>query len=48
VIGTALVLLSLRGSIDEESWNKVAAAFLVAGVPVVGRSLLNRARRSNG
>lgn len=47
VLGTVLVMVSLLGELDEESWNKVAAAFLVAGVPIIGRSLLNRARRAS-
>lgn len=46
VIGTGLVLLGLRPTLDREAWNKVAVAFVVAGVPMVGRSLVNRLIRA--
>jgi hypothetical protein len=42
VIGTALVLLSLRSTLDRDAWNKVAGAFVVAGIPMIGRSLWNK------
>ena len=47
VIGTVLVLVSLRPTLDPDAWNKVATAFAVAGVPMIGRSLINTWTRSH-
>ena len=42
VIGTSLVLAFLRLVLPKESWLKVAAAFGIAGAPMIGRSLVNK------
>ena len=44
-IGVALVLAALRFLLPLSVWRLVALAFAVAGVPIVGRSLVNRAYR---
>jgi hypothetical protein len=41
VLGTALVLAALYFLLAWEAWLLVVLAFIVAGLPVVGRSLLN-------
>jgi hypothetical protein len=46
VVGTALVLAAIWFIIPREYWLKAALAFAVAGIPMVARSLLNRARKS--
>ncbi|MCP4709975.1 MAG: hypothetical protein GY869_15230 [Planctomycetes bacterium] len=44
VAGTGLVLTILRFIIPREYWQKVVLAFVVAGIPMIARSLLNRAK----
>lgn len=46
VIGTLLVLAALYMLIPVESWWRVCLAFVVAGAPMIARSLFNKAHRS--
>jgi len=46
VIGTGLVLAALWFIIPMEYWLKVVVAFVVAGIPMVARSLLSKAKKS--
>jgi hypothetical protein len=41
VLGTGMVLAALYALLSWDAWLLVALAFIVAGLPVVGRSLLN-------
>lgn len=45
VFGTTLVLTMLRFIMPKEEWQKVANAFMVAGTPMIARSLINKIRR---
>ncbi|MBT3188909.1 MAG: hypothetical protein HN736_03365 [Anaerolineae bacterium] len=47
VAGVALVLRSVSFIIPDEYWQKVVIAFIVAGIPMVARSLWNK-RKSDG
>lgn len=42
VLGTSLVLAILRLIIPKEHWDKIVLAFIVAGSPMIARSLLNK------
>ncbi len=42
VIGTSMVLTALWFLIPQDSWQKVAIAFVVAGSPMIARSLINK------
>jgi len=44
VIGTALVMASAWFLVPAESWVKIALAFVVAGAPMIGRSLVRERR----
>lgn len=44
VIGVGYVLLHLAGIMPFTYWLQVAAAFLVASLPIIGRSIYNHAR----
>ena len=44
VLGTGLVITLLRYVLPREQWQKVVTAFVVAGVPIIARSLLNKFR----
>jgi len=44
-IGTGIVLSVLRLVIPKEQWYKLAAAFVVAGAPMIFRSLYNKTIR---
>lgn len=44
-VGTSLVLMVLRLIIPREHWYKLATAFMVAGSPMVARSLYNKVVR---
>lgn len=46
VIGTGLVLAALWFIIPQEAWQKAALGFVVAGIPMIMRSLINKARRA--
>jgi len=54
VIGCGYVLLYLRLLLDGGNWLRVAQAFFVSSIPVIGRSLVenainnNQYRRQNG
>ncbi len=43
VVGTGLVLALLRFILPREQWEKVFLAFVVAGSPMIARSLINKA-----
>ena len=45
VTGSGLVLMFLRFLLPGPHWRKVVSAFIVAGVPLIVRSLINRDRR---
>lgn len=45
VIGTAIVLAGIWFLVPSSSWIKVALAFVAAGIPMIGRSLLNKSRK---
>lgn len=45
VIGVAYVLLGLGLLLEMVDWLRVAGAFLFASLPIIGRSLVNQARR---
>ncbi|MCP4419738.1 MAG: hypothetical protein GY805_24265 [Chloroflexi bacterium] len=42
VAGTSLVLAALWFLIPQDSWQRVVISFVVAGLPMIGRSLLNK------
>lgn len=42
VLGTSLVLSMLRFILPKEYWQKVVIAFIVAGIPMIVRSLFNQ------
>jgi hypothetical protein len=42
VLGTGLVLAALKQMIPPPYWRKVLLAFIVAGTPLVGRSLFRQ------
>ena len=44
VIGVSLVLAALRLVLPKAAWWRVAVAFAVAGLPLVGRSLVKRTK----
>lgn len=44
-IGTGIVLAILRLLIPREHWQKLTAAFVVAGLPMIARSLYNKTVR---
>ena len=44
VIGVSLVLAALRLVLPKAAWWRVVVAFGVAGLPLVGRSLVKRTR----
>jgi len=46
VMGTGLALAALWFIIPIECWSKVVVAFVVAGIPMVARSLINKAQKS--
>jgi len=45
VMGTSLVLGVARRVIPAGEWRKVALAFIVAGVPIISRSLYNKIKQ---
>ena len=44
VFGTSLVLTALRFIMDTKEWRKVVTGFVVAGSPMIARSLWNKSR----
>jgi hypothetical protein len=44
VVGTGIVLIGLWFLIPQDSWLKVVLSFIVAGVPMIVRSLINKMR----
>ena len=44
-IGVGLVLLAALALLDLAAWLRIAAAFAVAGLPIVARSVINYSRR---
>jgi len=44
VVGTGIVLIGLWFLIPQDSWLKVVLSFIVAGVPMIVRSLINKKR----
>jgi hypothetical protein len=44
VVGTGIVLIGLWFLIPQDSWLKVVLSFMVAGVPMIVRSLINKKR----
>jgi hypothetical protein len=45
VIGTGIVLLALWFLISHNSWLQVVISFVVAGSPMIARSLINKTRK---
>jgi len=45
VAGVALVLRAVSFIIPEEYWQKVVIGFIVAGIPMIARSLWNKRKR---
>ncbi|MCP4416175.1 MAG: hypothetical protein GY805_06115 [Chloroflexi bacterium] len=42
VIGSGLILAALWFLVPADSWQKMVLAFVVAGIPMIARSLLNK------
>jgi hypothetical protein len=42
-IGTAIVLICTRFVVPESAWRKTVLAFIIGGLPLIGRSVINRA-----
>jgi hypothetical protein len=42
VLGVALVLAALRLLLPGQAWGRVVVSFIVAGTPMISRSLLKR------
>lgn len=47
VIGDAIILIALWFLLPGSEWVKVVLAFVAAGVPMIGRSLINRGRKNS-
>jgi uncharacterized membrane protein YjjP (DUF1212 family) len=47
VLGASLILAALWFIIPRGYWQKAVLAFVVAGIPMIARSLINRARKSS-
>lgn len=44
VVGTGIVISALWFLIPQDSWQKVILSFVVAGSPMIARSLINKKR----
>lgn len=46
VIGTSIVLVALWFLIPQDNWQKIVLSFVIAGSPMIIRSLINKKKNS--